>query len=168
MTENLDTKNSSIRKKAENMKIYEATKADLEGVADIFNAYRMFYEQQEDRKAARQFIENRLCEKDAVIFIAKDQLDYIGFMQLYPTYSSISMKRAWILNDLYVVDTARRRGVAQSLINEAIALCKKTDAAYLTLETAATNEKAKKLYEKNGFICDRSFEAYQLNFNEKT
>lgn len=111
------------------------------------------------------FKKSRLEKKDAVIFIAKEQSDYIGFLQLYPTYSSISMKRAWILNDLYVVNAARRQGVAQSLINEAIALCKKTEAAYLTLETAATNEQAKMLYVKNGFIYDYSFEAYQLNFN---
>ena len=147
------------------MNFYEATESDLEGVVDLFNAYRMFYNQPANSVAARDFIRNRIRVRDSVIFVAKDQLEYIGFVQLYPTFSSISMKKAWILNDLYVVDTARRQGVAQRLIEIAIGLCEKTEAAYLTLETASSNVHAKKLYEKNDFIHDEAFEHYQLSFN---
>lgn len=111
------------------MSFYEATESDIEGVADLFDAYRMFYNQPGNRVAGHSFIEDRLKVKDSVIFVAKDQMDYIGFVQLYPTFSSISMKKAWILNDLYVVDTARRQGVAQRLIEMAIGLCEKTEAA---------------------------------------
>lgn len=147
------------------MMIYRATESDLQGVGDLFHAYRMFYEQAPNKIAAFQFIEDRLIEKDSIIFVAKDQTNYIGFVQLYPTFSSISMKKAWILNDLYVVDAARRKGVAQELINQSIDLCEKTKAAYLTLETASSNLHAKKLYEKNGFIHDVTYEHYQLSFN---
>lgn len=147
------------------MIFYEATEADLEGVAHLFNKYRMFYNQTDDRIAAINFIKKRLREKDSILFIAKDQINYVGFVQLYPTFSSISMKKAWILNDLYVVHTARRQGVAQRLIELAIELGEKTDAAYITLETAISNEHAKILYEKNGFIHDDTFAHYQLSFN---
>ena len=145
------------------MNFYEATESDIEGIVDLFDAYRMFYNQPANRVAAHSFIEDRLKVKDSVIFVAKDIMDYIGFVQLYPTFSSISMKKAWILNDLYVVDTARRQGAAQRLIEMAIGLCEKTEAAYLTLETASSNVHAKKLYEKNGFIHDEAFEHYQLS-----
>ena len=145
------------------MNFYEATESDLEGVVDLFNAYRMFYNQPANSVAAHSFIENRIREKNSVIFVAKDQMDYIGFVQLYPTFSSISMKKTWILNDLYVVDAGRRQGVAQRLIEMAIGLCEKTDVAYLTLETASSNVHAKKLYEKIGFIHDDTFEHYQLS-----
>lgn len=147
------------------MIFHQATERDLEGVAQLFNAYRRFYEQPANEIKAENFIEKRLREKDSTIFVAKNQMDYIGFVQLYPTFSSISMKKAWILNDLYVVDSARQQGVAQQLIELAIGLCKETEAAYLTLETASSNVKAKQLYEKNGFIHDGTFEHYQLSFN---
>lgn len=164
MTVNIDTIYSSKIKGDWMMNFYEATESDLEGVGDLFNAYRMFYDQPTNRIAAHSFLENRMREKNPVIFVAKNQMDYIGFVQLYPTFSSISMKKAWILNDLYVVDTARRQGVAQRLIEMAIGLCEKTDAVYLALETASSNVQAKKLYEKNGFIHDDTFEHYQLSF----
>lgn len=147
------------------MIFHQATELDLEGVADLFNAYRIFYKQPVNEIVAGKFIANRLKENDSIIFVAKNQMDYIGFVQLYPTFSSISMRKAWILNDLYVVSSARQQGVAQQLIDMAIGLCKKTDAAYLTLETAASNVNAKKLYEKNNFIHDSTFEHYQLSFN---
>ena len=143
------------------MRFYEATEFDLNGVADLFNTYRMFYDQPADEAAARDFIESRLRVKDSVIFVATDQTGYKGFVQLYPTYSSISMKKAWILNDLYVIESARKLGIAQRLIELAVELCVETDAAYLTLETAPTNEKAKQLYQKNGFVCDTTFLHYQ-------
>lgn len=146
------------------MQFYQATELDLEGVGELFNTYRMFYNQPADQEAARNFIRNRIEKNDSVIFVAKNQADYKGFVQLYPTYSSISMKKAWILNDLYVVESARKQGVAQRLVELAIELCKKTDAAFLALETAPTNEQAKSLYEKNGFILDHNFLHYERNF----
>lgn len=167
MTVTIDTIHSTKIKGDWMMNFYKATESDLEGVVDLFNAYRMFYNQPANSVATHSFIENRMREKNSVIFVAKNQTDYIGFVQLYPTFSSISMKKAWILNDLYVVDAARRRGIAQGLIEMAIALCEQTDAAYLALETASTNVQAKKLYEKNGFIRDDTFEHYQLSLLSK-
>lgn len=145
------------------MNYYKATELDLEGIASLFNSYRIFYSQPADEAGARSFIENRLKEKDSVIFVAADQTGYKGFVQLYPTYSSISMKKAWILNDLYVITSARQQGIAQKLVELAIELCGNTKAAYLTLETVPTNEQAKKLYEKNGFVLDETFLHYQCN-----
>lgn len=143
------------------MNFYEATELDLEGVTGLFNTYRMFYDQPSNDMAARNFIKDRLREKDSVIFVAMDQTGYKGFVQLYPTYSSISMRKAWILNDLYVTEPMRQQGIAQKLVEMAIELCEKTDAAYLTLETAPTNEQAKKLYERNGFMLEHTFLHYQ-------
>lgn len=143
------------------MNYYEATELDLEGIAGLFNSYRRFYNQSADEAGARSFIESRLKEDDSVIFVAADQTGYKGFVQLYPTYYSISMKKAWILNDLYVITSARQQGIAQKLVELAIELCENTKASYLALETAPSNKQAKKLYEKNGFVLDDTFLHYQ-------
>jgi len=42
-----------------------------------------------------------------------DQL--MGFAQLYPSFSSVSMKRLWILNDLFVSSEARGKYISYNL-----------------------------------------------------
>jgi ribosomal-protein-alanine N-acetyltransferase len=46
----------------------------------------------------------------------------------------------------------RRKGVAESLVNELIEALKKRGSRCLTLEVRASNEPAKALYEKLGFV----------------
>ncbi|MFE6166278.1 GNAT family N-acetyltransferase [Viridibacillus arvi] len=145
------------------MNVFQADLADTVGVAGLFDMYRQFYEQQTNIEAAYKFIHSRLTNKDSVIFVAKEGEEYVGFTQLYPTFSSISMKKAWILNDLFVTKNNRKSGVAQQLLQSAMELARQTNASYLTLEMALTNINAKKLYEKNGFVHDTEFEHYTLN-----
>lgn len=146
------------------MRLYQATTKDLEGVSRLFNEYRMFYGQPSDDMGAVQFIKERLEKHDSIIFAASSENGYAGFVQLYPSFSSVSMKRTWILNDLYVTADARREGVGQALIDEALKLCKRTNAKSVTLQTAPSNKSAQKLYEKNGFLIDDSYLTYSLDF----
>ncbi|TDL30888.1 GNAT family N-acetyltransferase [Jeotgalibacillus sp. S-D1] len=147
------------------MKIVQAGMKELEGASDLFNLYRIFYEQKSDIDGATAYLIERFKKQDSVIFVALHNDSYIGFMQLYPSFSSISMKRTWILNDLYVAEEVRGQGVAQGLMNRAIDLCQETGAISLSLQTAPSNTKAQRLYEKNQFIReDNLFFSYVLNF----
>ncbi|MEH6941278.1 GNAT family N-acetyltransferase, partial [Bacillus sp. JJ722] len=103
---------------------------------------------------------------DSVIFVVKDKEKYVGFTQLYPTFSSISMKRAWILNDLYVTTEVREQGVGGMLLNKAKDYATETGAKSLSLSTAADNYSAQRLYKKNGYEKDTQFYHYELNLNE--
>ncbi|MDI7741205.1 GNAT family N-acetyltransferase [Lysinibacillus fusiformis] len=145
------------------MEIYQATVEDLEGTAHLFNLYRIFYNQGSDEKAALAYIKERIENEDSVIFLAKEKETYLGFTQLYPTFSSISMKRAWILNDLYVAEEGRKRGVGQMLLNKAKDFAIETGAKSLSLSTAPDNLSAQRLYEKNGYKKDTEFYHYELN-----
>ena len=93
------------------MEIRLAHMDDLDEVTRLFDRYRIFYGQVSDLDAAREFIKMRFQQGDSTIFIALDQLRGVGFTQLYPSFSSALMKRLWILNDLFVEETARRQGV---------------------------------------------------------
>ena len=42
---------------------------DLESLAEIFNAYRVFYHQEPNIDLARKFIHERITQKDSKIFI---------------------------------------------------------------------------------------------------
>ncbi|TQR12786.1 GNAT family N-acetyltransferase [Psychrobacillus soli] len=139
------------------MNIYQATINDLDSLVELFDLYRQFYKQASDLKGAREFLEERLMKKESIIFIAFDDGKAIGFTQLFPSFSSVSMQKSWVLNDLYVKEAARRKGVAEKLINQAIDFAGETSAKGILLETAADNVNAQKLYEKIGFKRDTSY-----------
>lgn len=144
--------------------IVQATMGDLDQVTVLFNEYRIFYKQQSDLEAARSFLHNRMKYCESIIFIVKDsELNTaIAFTQLYPSFSSISMKRSWILNDLYVTEAYRGRGVAQLLLDSAMEYAKQTNAKGIALSTAIDNERAQALYERNGYKRDTEFYSYYL------
>ncbi len=144
------------------MEIYQATIEDLEGVSNLFNSYRMFYEQPSDLEGAKKYIKERLKNEESVIFVVKNNQKCVGFIQLYPTFSSISMKKAWILNDMFVDPEARKLGIGKMLLHKAKDYAFKTGAKSVVLETAPDNYAAQKLYEKNGYVRDTEFYHYEL------
>jgi ribosomal protein S18 acetylase RimI-like enzyme len=106
---------------------------------------------------------------EAVIFLAveesgakKNARIALGFTLLYPTWSSLSLKPWWNLNDLYVVPGARQRGVARALMERARRLAEETGASGLGLETAKDNFAAQKLYERLGWKREEEFFRYEL------
>ncbi|TWT13335.1 GNAT family N-acetyltransferase [Planomicrobium sp. CPCC 101079] len=144
------------------MQAGRASLENLEGVARLFDGYRVFYKQEPDLDAARNYIEQRLENEDSVIFVVTDGEDYLGFTQLYPMFSSVSMKRLWILNDLYVAAEARKRGVGEMLMEKAKEFALETGAKSLNLSTAFDNHSAQRLYEKLGYRRDDEFYSYEL------
>lgn len=145
------------------MNIYQATLHDIEGIAELFDLYRSFYRQPSDKKAAKAFIEERFAKNDSVIFVAKDGDTYAGFTQLYPLWSSVSMKRLWILNDLYVAAESRNKGVGKQLLDAAKQLAKETQAKGLKLQTEINNVTAQRLYESDGWVKDDQYFYYVVS-----
>ena len=93
---------------------------------------------------------------------ADEQGKGLGFVQLYPSFSSVRMRKVWILNDLFVHPDARQRGVGRQLMNRAKQLAEDTDAALLSLATAKDNVTAKSLYHDLGYERDDEFDYYNL------
>lgn len=143
------------------LEIYRADASHLEALVPLFNAYRTFYRQPSDHDAARAFLEARLTQKDSVIFLA-DRGGPVGFTQLFPSFSSVSVKRLWILNDLFVKPEARRGGVAKALLERARQHALDTQAKGLILSTEVDNKSAQRLYEALGWQRDETFYTYGL------
>jgi len=144
------------------MDIYQATKDDLDGLSVLFNLYRQFYKQKSDLEGAKVYLNERLENNDSILFVVKERKSYIGFVQLYPSFSSVAMKKIWILNDLYVHENARKQGVATVLLDKAKSYAMKTGAKRISLSTAIDNAVAQKLYEKNGYKKETQFYYYDL------
>ena len=149
-----------------NFSVIRAELHHLDALAPLFDAYRVFYEQPSDLDLAQQFLHARLSMNQSVVFLAiehdsqgehtvlekKPQPEQgLGFVQLYPSFSSVSAQRLWILNDLYVASSARRSGVAQALMEAARSFAAQDGAKGLFLETAHDNHPAQALYESLGY-----------------
>ncbi|HEX3232937.1 MAG TPA: GNAT family N-acetyltransferase [Gemmatimonadales bacterium] len=146
------------------MQIRQATLDDLESVAPLFDAYRQFYLQPPDLPLARAFLYARLSAGESLVYLAEDAETALGFVQLYPLFSSTAPRpgRIWLLNDLYVAPAARGRGVGRRLMDRARQLAKETSAAAIELATARTNATAQALYESLGYRRDEQFLHYSL------
>lgn len=151
------------------MRIMQLKEGDQHLVADLFDRYRVFYRQPSDSSGAERFIRERLAEKESVIFVVFDESGEeripVGFTQLYPTYSSVQMSKNWILNDLYVAEDYRQKGIGENLIRTAMDFAAREGARFLQLETATGNKGARRLYETIGFVKqapDTEFVLYRI------
>jgi GNAT superfamily N-acetyltransferase len=143
--------------------IVRASQEHLDLVVPLFDGYRRFYGQHRDPEGAHGFLLERMARGESVLFLAVRGADGLGFTQLYPSFSSVSMKRLWILNDLFVAPEARRRGVAVALLEEARGLAVETRSRGLELATATDNLSAQRLYEGLGWKRDDAFHHYSLS-----
>lgn len=136
---------------------------DVKQLVELFDQYRIFYHKDSDIPAAEKFLTERLQNKDSEIFVAENDGKLVGFVQLYPLFSSTRMKRYWLLNDLFVNENFRRKGFSKQLIFEAQKMAKTSDACGILLETGKSNEIGNQLYPSCGFeIYD------EVNFYEWT
>jgi ribosomal protein S18 acetylase RimI-like enzyme len=145
------------------LEIISASFDHLPELAKLFDAYRIFYGQASDVEAARAYLHERFTLGESIVFIAMLEDRAVGFTQLYPMFSSVSLKRMWVLNDLYVDAEVRGQRIGERLIERAVKLAKESGAKGIQLETAHTNTSGQKLYERLGFTReDLEYRTYFL------
>ena len=151
------------------MKITKLTSDNLElldKASFLFNEYRKFYHQESDIEKSKSFLQDRINNKESEIFLClNEQNQALGFMQLYKSFSSVGLRKIYILNDLYVDKKFRGQGVGKSLINLAKNFAKENGVTKITLITAKTNEAAQHLYETEGYVRDNEYFVYNLEIN---
>ena len=142
--------------------VRQAVLSDLDALVPLFDGYRQFYGRASDVRAARDFLQARFNHGESILFIAHEGDAPVGFTQLYPSFSSISLARVFVLNDLFVREQERRKGVGATLIAAAAEFARSLGAVRLTLSTATTNETAQALYRSTGWKRDEQFLVYHL------
>ncbi len=141
------------------MDIRKAHIDDLELIVPLFDAYRQFYKQSADLPNVRNFVKDRLTNNDSIFLLAFANGKAVGFTQLYHTFSSVSMKPFYILNDLFVVDNYRGHGAATALLNASKTLAEANGQKGVALETGIDNP-AQKLYERLEWKKDTDYFHY--------
>jgi len=142
--------------------ISEADINDLEDVAFLFNQYRIFYSMTSNLAKCEKFITKRLSNKDSIIYLAAIENKPAGFIQIYPSFSSVAMQPIWVLNDLFVSKEYRKLGCAKSLMQKVKNEALKRRIFSVKLSTTNGNHPAKKLYHSIGYTKITQFDNYSL------
>ena len=142
--------------------ITRATPADLHDLTPLFAGYRAFYGHAAEPVREEAFLLDRMQRGESIVLLARRDGRAVGFVQLYPIFSSTRMARAWLLNDLFVDPAARGGRIASSLLEAAADVARETGAVELMLQTARDNAPARALYEKHGWVRDDHFLVYTL------
>lgn len=137
------------------MQIQQLSEKYIDQLVVVVDEYREFCGFARSYQETKEFFLFLLSEEKSTTFIAiNTDDDVMGFINLYPSYSTLALGKIWILNDLAVSSKFRRLGVAQSLIKEALSFAQQTGAIRVELKTEKTNLGAQKLYSEIGFNID--------------
>jgi ribosomal protein S18 acetylase RimI-like enzyme len=139
---------------------------DLDQLADLFDQYRQFYECPPDLSAAKNWLAENLERGRSTLFAADNGSQLLGFTQLYPALCSVDLVDYFVLYDLYVIEAARRQGIARALMNAASEWAKAQGAARLDLETARDNAPGQALYRDLGYELDEVFLKFSLDLSD--
>ena len=142
------------------IQIKRAHQGHLNELAQLFDAYRVFYRKESNLEGAKRFLSERIQQKESVIFVALLEEKLVGFTQLYPLFSSTNMMPIWLLNDLFVAKEHRGKQISKGLIKAAQEHCKITKANGISLETEKNNVPGNALYPKMGFAIDQEHNFY--------
>lgn len=148
------------------MEIIRATENDLPLVLPLFDGYRQFYEQPSDPEASHKYLQARFHNQESVMFLAYEIRDGqrvgIGFSQLYPTFSSVALRKLWVLHDLYVEESYRKQGIAKMLINKCKDLVIENSPIGIVIESRISNQSAQHLFDAVGFVKEGEHYFYYL------
>ena len=148
-------------------KIVRANIKHQDEISRLFNLYRIFYKEEDDSKGTLQFIKERLENGDSTIFVSmNDDESLNGFVQLYPSFCSVSMIPILILYDLFVDPEKRTGGIGRDLMNKAKDYARENGFKRLELSTAKDNFIGQALYESLGYEADNEFLQYSLEVTD--
>ncbi len=142
------------------VEIIKANTNTIQKVTGVFDLYRQFYGQDSDFDGCADYLVQRQEADEATVFFAQNSTgEVIGFTQIYPTFSSVSLRRDLVLNDLFVLETARGQGIARKLLQAAKGHALDVGSKGILLETDIINTNAQALYESFGFerVTDHYF-----------
>ena len=144
-----------------------ANETHLDELARLFNLYRIFYEQEDDYESAYAFIKQRIINQESIVFLScKSTNNFNGFVQLYPSFCSVSGIPILILYDLYVDKDQRGLSIGRKLMDRAKVYAKDNGFKRLELSTAKDNLIGQSLYESLGYEQDSEFYHYSLEIED--
>jgi len=129
--------------------IEKLDKNNLNGLLSLWKEYQCFYKVQDiDDEKNREHVTHILNNSKAgEIFVYTIDNQEVGFATLYYTFASTISSKIAILNDIYVTEECRGKGIGKKLLDYVICHCKESDVESLRWMTQESNTSAQLLYK---------------------
>ncbi len=136
----------------EDLQISPVEAAEFEALLPLIAAYQRFYEVEEvEVERNRTFFRRFLApSEDGMLLGARAGGEFVGYACLYWHFTSLLAAETVLMNDLFVAEAARARGVGRALIEASADVARERGAAYLEWATAPDNFTAQRLYDSTG------------------
>jgi GNAT superfamily N-acetyltransferase len=136
----------------EELEISPVEAVEFERLLPLITAYQRFYEVEDvDEARNRTFFRRFLTpSEDGMLLGAHAGAEFAGYACLYWHFSSLSAAETVLMNDLFVAEPARGRGVGRALIEASAEVARERGAAHLEWATAPDNLTAQRLYDSTG------------------
>jgi GNAT superfamily N-acetyltransferase len=143
---------------------------ELERLLPAIADYQRFYEVEEiDEGRNRTFFARFLSPSDDGMILAArsggegaaGNGEPLGYACLYWHLSSLAAAETVLMNDLFVLEAARGKGVGRALIEASASVARERGAHSLEWSTAPTNTRAQALYDSTG-ATQETWLSYEL------
>jgi GNAT superfamily N-acetyltransferase len=138
--------------------VRRVTASDLSDLVGLMRAYCDFYKASPADEDLFALVRALLHGPghEGVQLIARDADDRaVGFATVYWSWSTTSACRVGVMNDLFVAQDARGRGLAEALIAACRSECTQRGARRLTWQTAPDNLRAQAVYKRAGATAEQ-------------
>lgn len=120
---------------------------NIQSLQKLFAQYQEFYGSTPNSERNITFLQSFISGKSGQFLLAKRGEQYVGFVGMYFSYSSVKAMPILLLNDLFVAQKMRRKGVGVFLIQSALDYAKEKEFQHIRWFTQSSNTPAQKLYK---------------------
>jgi GNAT superfamily N-acetyltransferase len=137
---------------------------ELEEVLPLIAGYQNFYGAEPDNERNRRFFSRFLDpSEEGLLLGAWADGSVVGFATLYWFFSSTKAAESVLMNDLFVRDDIRGKGIGRALIHRALDEARRRGAAHLEWFTAPDNATAQRLYDSVPGVGRSTWYAYEID-----
>lgn len=134
---------------ADTFTVRPLAETEYDAVLPLIAGYQRFYEADPDEARNRSFFRRFISPSDdGVLLGAWAGPELVGFACVYWTFSSVHAAEIALLNDLFVGEAARGRGVGLALIEAAADAARARGCRHVEWLTHIDNRRAQRLYER--------------------
>ncbi len=145
----------------EDLKIEAVTEVDM---ADIYELYQEFavYEKLEDYFSASLEEMHKLMFKDRLLHMLKAEIEgkLVGFAAYYYQLVSFPAKKVLYLEDIFVREAYRGRGIGNCFFEELEKAARENDCLKMTWKCLRWNQSSRSFYEHMGAKLDEEWVVY--------
>ena len=137
---------------AEGLVIERVTRANFDSLLSLIEALARFEKLAPPDKAARARLRRDMTSESpkCEAYLGRIGSEYVAYVILYFTYSSFLALLTLYLEDIFVLEEYRRRGIGQAMFDFCVRRAKKKGCGRIEFTVLDWNEAAQRFYQKNG------------------